>query len=52
MTRSTDQIPLEEKGKIIVEDITDSWDKGYDSTNSDTSFHRGEIETIMPSHEG
>ena len=51
MARSTDQIPREEKGKMIVEDNKDSWDEGYDSTDSDTSFHHGESETIKPSHE-
>ena len=52
MTRSTDQIPREEKGKMIVEDSEDSWDKGYDSTDSDTSFHHGEIKTIKSSRKG
>ena len=48
MTRSTDQIPRKEKGKMIVEDSKDSWDKGYDNTDSDTSFYHGESETIKP----
>ena len=52
MTRSIDQIPRKEKGKMIMEDSEDSWDEGYDSTDSDTSFHHGEIETIKPSYEG
>ena len=52
MTRSMDRIPCEEKGKMIVEDREDSWDEGYDNTDSDTSFHHGKSETIEPSHEG
>ena len=52
MTRSIDQIPREAKGKIIMKDSEDSWDEGYDSTDSDTSFYHGESETIKPSHEG
>ena len=47
-----DQIPREEKGKMIVEDNENSWDEGYDSTDSDTSFYHGESEFIKPSHEG
>lgn len=46
MARTTDQIPREEKGKMIVEDSEDSWDEGYESTEFDTSFYHGGSETI------
>ena len=52
MARTTDQIPHKEKGKMIVEDSEDSWDEGYDSTDSNTSSCNGESEISNPSHEG
>ena len=52
MTRTTNQIPREEKGKMIVEDNKDSWDEEYNTTDSNTSSYNGEIETVKHLYEG
>ena len=52
MTRSMDQLACKEKGKMIVDDNKDSWDKEYDINNSNTSSYYGEIETTKLSYIG